>query len=149
VPVSTPNGNIYSNNFNTHYGKGKLTVNPAALTVKANDATKVYGAADPTLSYTLTTPLKYQDAPSVVTGVVLTTTTGADATAGQHAIVPSGGTAANYALNYTNGTLNVTKAPLTVQVNNVTSRYMVIQILRSRSHIHHYPCFTQITRLTS
>ena len=91
---------------------GTLSVAKAApLIVTADDKSKVYGAADPTLTYTPSGTLYYGDSYSVITGVTLATTTGADATAGTHAITVSGGTAANYSITTVNGTLSVAQAP--------------------------------------
>ena len=53
----------------------------------------------------MTGRLYYGDPASVVSGVTLSTTTGAAATAGTHTITASGGTAANYAITDVNGTL--------------------------------------------
>ena len=102
---------------------GTLTVSQAALTVTADDQTKVYGAADPTLTYTPSGTLYYGDAYSVITGVSLSTTTGAAATAGTHTITASGGTAANYAITDVNGTLTVSQAALTVTADDQTKVY--------------------------
>ncbi len=101
---------------------GTLTVYPARLTVTADNKSKVYGAADPTLTYTVTGLLN-GDAPSVISGVTLSTTTGAAATAGTHPIVTTGGAAANYAISDVNGTLTVTKAPLTAAADNKSKSY--------------------------
>jgi hypothetical protein len=91
------------------------TVSQAALTVTADNKSKVYGAADPILTYTPSGTLYYGDAYSVISGVTLSTTTGAAATTGTHPITATGGTAANYAITDVNGTLTITPAPLTVQ----------------------------------
>ena len=49
----------------------------AALTVTADDQSKVYGAANPALTYTVTGTTYYGDvAQTVVSGVSLSTTTG-------------------------------------------------------------------------
>ena len=98
------------------------TVTPAPLTITADDKSKVYGAADPALTYTVT-GLVNGDASSVISGVTLSTTTGAAATAGTHAITATGGTAANYAITDVNGTLTVSKAPLTVTADNKSKVY--------------------------
>ena len=102
---------------------GTLSVSQAALTVTANNQSKVYGAADPTLTYTPSGTLYYGDTYSVITGVSLSTTTGAAATAGTHTITASGGTAANYAITDVNGTLSVSQASLTVTANNQSKVY--------------------------
>ena len=46
----------------------------------------------------------------MISGVTLSTATGAAATAGTHTITASGGTAANYAITDVNGTLTVAQA---------------------------------------
>src|SRR4029077_18387305 len=74
-------------NYNVVFANGTLTVSKAAaLTVTADDQSKVYGAADPTLTYTPSGTLYYTDSYSVITGVALSTTTGAAAPAGHHTI---------------------------------------------------------------
>ena len=88
---------------------GTLSVSRAPLIVTADDQTKVYGAADPILTYTVT-GFVYGDAPSVVGRITLSTATGAAATAGTHPIIASGGAAANYAITDVNGTLAVSPA---------------------------------------
>ncbi len=102
---------------------GTLTVSKASLTVTADDQSKVYGAADPTLTFTPSGNLYYTDTYAVITGVSLSTATGAAATAGTHAITASGGTAANYAITDVNGTLTVSQASLTVTANNQSKVY--------------------------
>ena len=100
-----------------------LTITPATLTVTADAQTKVYGQADPVLSYTPSGTLYYDDTYAVITGMALSTVTGAAATAGTHTITASGGTAANYAITDVNGTLTVSQAPLTVTADNQTKVY--------------------------
>src|SRR5205085_1420316 len=85
---------------------------------------KVYGAADPALTYTPSGTLYYTDTYAVISGVGLSTTTGAAATAGTHTITASGGTAANYAITDANGTLTVSKAAaLTVTADDKSKVY--------------------------
>src|SRR5436305_9576196 len=102
---------------------GTLTVTNALLTVTADDQSKVYGASDPALTYTPSGTLFYSDTYAVITGVTLTTTTGAAATFGTHPIVASGGAAANYDISYVGGTLTVSKASLTVTADDQSKVY--------------------------
>src|SRR5205807_2167405 len=95
----------------------------ASLTVSANDKSKVYGDTAPTLTYTASGTLFYGDTYAVISGVTLSTATGAAATAGTHAIVATGGTAANYTITNVNGTLTVSKASLTVTADNKSKVY--------------------------
>src|SRR5260221_5507057 len=86
-----------ADNYNVVTANGTLTVSKAAaLTVTANDQSKVYGAADPSLTSTPSGTLYYTDTYAVISGVSLSTVTGAAATAGTHAITASRGTADHY-----------------------------------------------------
>ncbi|HET7456053.1 MAG TPA: MBG domain-containing protein [Gemmatimonadaceae bacterium] len=107
-------------NYDIGYTNGQLTVTPAGLTITAANATRLYGDANPTLSGTIA-GIKNGD------GITATYSTSANnaSPVGNYAIVPAAVDAspaklANYAVTLTNGTLSVTKAPLTVTVNNKT-----------------------------
>jgi gliding motility-associated-like protein len=105
-------------NYSITTVNGTLTVSKASLTVTANDKAKVYGETDPVLDYSTTGTLYYTDTYSLITGVSLSTTTGAAASYGTHTITVSGGSASNYDLTRVNGTLTVSKASLTVTAND-------------------------------
>ena len=113
----------------TGYGKaafstGVLTVNAASLTITADNQSKVYGDADPTLTATYT-GLQNGETPAVVTGLSLFAPTGAAATVSgsPHAIVPSGASAVNYTISYVDGLLTVTPRPLTIAADPQTKVY--------------------------
>ena len=110
-------------NYNIVDANGTLTVAKAALLATADNQAKIYGAAEPTLTYSVSGPLFYSDTASVVSGVSLSTTTGAAATAGTHTITATGGTAANYTISDANGTLTVGKATLTATADNQAKIY--------------------------
>jgi hypothetical protein len=104
-----------------------LTVNPAALTISATDASKTYGQ---TLTLTgtgfISNGLQFGES----VGSVSLVTTGADASAnaGSYAITASGATGGtfnptNYAINYVNGTLTINPQTLTITANDVTQTY--------------------------
>ena len=119
----TASGGIAAN-YNITDAPGTLTVSQAApLTVTADNKSKVYGATDPNLTYTVSGTFYYTDGPSVVSGVSLSTATGAAATAGTHTITASGGMAANYGITDADGTLTVSQAPLTVTADNQSKVY--------------------------
>jgi hypothetical protein len=61
IPGSFFTPGFFSRNFEKHYYTGKLTINPAALTVKANDKTIFAGDALPTSFTSTFTGFKYQD----------------------------------------------------------------------------------------
>jgi hypothetical protein len=89
-----------------------LTVNPAVLTVTANNASRGYGAANPAFTDTIAGFVN-GDTKSVVTGAAsLTTTATASSPLGTYPIVAALGklSAANYTFKFVNGTLTVTQA---------------------------------------
>jgi hypothetical protein len=115
------------NNYTVTYVNGTLTINPATLTITADNRTKTYG--QPVIfagtEYT-TSELANSD---TITGVTLTSP-GAPATAtavgSPYAIVPSGAAGmglSNYAITYASGALTVSPAALTVTANNRTKTY--------------------------
>ena len=101
---------------------GTLKVTSAALTVSANPQTKVYGAALPTLTYTVSGFVN-GDTPSILAGSPsLTTTATASSGVGSYTISVAPGTlaAANYdfpAADLVGNTLTVTPAALTITAN--------------------------------
>ena len=101
---------------------GTLNVIKAALTITADNQAKVYGAADPTLTATYG-GFAYTDNASVVTGLSLSTDTGAAATFGTHDIMAEGGTALNYVITDINGILDVSKADMTITADNQKKVY--------------------------
>ena len=109
-------------NYDITTNNGTLTVGKAALTVVADDKSKIYGDADPALSASYL-GLKYSDTSSVVSGLALSAPTGAAASAGTHVIAASGGSAANYTITTNNGTLTVGKAALTVVADDKSKIY--------------------------
>jgi hypothetical protein len=101
------------------YQTGTLTVVPAALTVVADNQSKVYGAALPGLT-AHATGLVNGDTASLITGLTTTATA-----ASAYTIDASGASAgANYTIvSATNGTLSVTPALLTVVADNQSKVY--------------------------
>jgi hypothetical protein len=118
VPPVVANGKVYVPSFgpvgNTD-GSGNLVVygllQPLpTLTVTANNATRVYGAANPTFSGTVT-GAQTGDAFTESFATTATTTSAV----GSYPIVPSvtGSNLGNYTVNIVNGTLTVTAAATT------------------------------------
>ncbi|EFM10619.1 S-layer domain protein [Paenibacillus curdlanolyticus YK9] len=117
--VITPSLNTVLSNYNVNFGYGALTVTPAPLSVTASNATRQYGEANPALAGTLT---------GLVNGDAITasytTAAVANSTVGDYAITPQladpSGKLSNYAVTTTPAILTVTKAPLTVQADNLS-----------------------------
>ena len=110
-----PNYSATSGIFNQGVGK-------AYLTVTADPKSKVYGAALPTLTATLSGFVN-GDNPSVVRGApTLTTaaTAASDVSGNSYPILASAGSlsTANYSFIFVSGTLSITPASLTITANN-------------------------------
>ena len=102
-------------NYEITYQPGKLTVTSAdAITVTVKNASRVYGDANPAFEYTLSGGTEEQ------LGGQLEITTEAVATSkvGEYAIKAAKGTATYANLVFVDGTLTVTKAPLTITAKN-------------------------------
>ncbi len=103
-----------------------LTVNPATLTITAEPETKVYGADDPAMAYTVSGFQFHDTAGSVLTGSLARTESGtlSGEQAGGYAI-SQGALAAssNYIISFTGNTLTITPAPLTVTAHAQTKVY--------------------------
>lgn len=120
-PVNCDISGLSATNYTFTVFPGTLIVNPAPLTVTADNKTRVYGDTNPLFTGTVA-GLKLTDV------LVPTYSTPATAAApvGSYPIIPfiaATPTSANYAITYVNGTLTVTPAPLTVTVNNATRAY--------------------------
>src|SRR5208337_646706 len=112
-------------NYTIGYVNGTLTVNPATLTITANNDSKTYGTLK-TFSSTAFTETGLVNG-DTITGVTETSTGAAtSATVGTYNIVPSaatGNSLSNYTIGYVNGTLTVNAALLTITPK--TGQFMV------------------------
>src|SRR6202041_1253269 len=117
VPVAT-GANL--SDYNVVYVNGTLTVGQATLTVTAANASRTYGTANPAFA---------ASAAGAVGTDTFTFTESTTATisspVGTYSIVPvaTGANLADYNVVYTNGTLTIGQATLTVTAANATRTY--------------------------
>ena len=104
---------------------GTLTVDPATLTITADDARRRYGAANPSFAGRIDGFLPGDDTSLLDGTLTFATNASAASPVGAYAITPSGLTdpGGNYAIAYVPGTLTVDPAPLTVTAIDTTRRY--------------------------
>ena len=131
------------NNYAIVYVNGQLTVNPATLTITANNDSKTYGTTK-TFATAFTYTIQVNGQPIPVTGTetnllisdtitgVTETSTGASASelVGTYSIVPSAATGTglgNYAISYDPGQLTVNPATLTITANNDSKTYGTVK----------------------
>ena len=111
-----------ASNYAISYVNGTLTVGQAALTITANDASRTYGATNPSFSASYT-GLTAGDTSSVISGLTLGTVATTGSSVGTYAISGMGAAASNYAISYVNGTLTVGQAALTITANDASRTY--------------------------
>ena len=102
-----------------------FAVSPAPLTITANNATNVYGAALPALSLSYSGFVNGDAASSLATLPTLGTpaTASSSVLLSGYPIIASGASDPDYTISYVPGTLTVTPAPLTITANNVGKLY--------------------------
>ncbi|MEI6600657.1 MAG: YDG domain-containing protein, partial [Comamonadaceae bacterium] len=128
VAITAAANNLAAANYDFAYTNGALTINKAHLTVTADNQSRLYGAANPTFSETISGFVNSENASSAgVTGTA-TGSTAATATTGVGTATitasNAGLSAANYDFpNLVNGTLTIAQAPLTVTASNASKTY--------------------------
>jgi MBG domain (YGX type) len=121
----TPGGGS-SSNYTFTYVNGTLTVSQAILTITANPASSVYGAAlvpDASLTVTYSGFVNGDGPSSLTTLPTVTNTAVAGSPAGTYTLTPSGAADPNYTFKYVTGIYTIQKAPLTITASNATMTY--------------------------
>jgi len=101
-------------NYTIGYVNGTLTVNPATLTITANNAGMLQGTAVPPLSVSYNGFVNGDSPASLATQPTVTTAATPLSPAGTYPIVAGGASSPNYAINHASGVLVVTPAPVRV-----------------------------------
>jgi hypothetical protein len=117
----TPTG-LYSNQFgyDISYAAASVNITAAPLAITANAHSKVYGSADPTLTYAITGGSLFNS--DVLTGS-LSRAAGETVVGGPYAIGQGTLGNGNYAITYTPDNLTITPAPLTFHATPSTMVY--------------------------
>ena len=124
-PITVTTGSLSASDYGFNFVNGSLTVTPAPLTIIANNAMKVYGAALPMLSASYSGLVNGDSAASLATPPSLATTAAASSHVlpGGYAIIASGASDPDYTISYQTGTLLVTPAPLVITANSANKMY--------------------------
>lgn len=110
-------------NYAIAFVSGSLTVNPAALTIRAQDKSMTYGGAVPALTASYDGFVNGDDAADLVTPVSLSTAADESSPAGAYDIVVAAATSPNYDIAFVTGTLNVNRAALTITAQDQSKVY--------------------------
>ena len=117
---------LLSNNYVLQFHDGVFSITPAELTVTANDQSKVYGDADPKLTFEVSGLKRGDTATSVLNAGTLERESGENV--GQYGIHQgtldlNGQAGQNYVLHYVDGDFYITPATLTVDADGKTKVY--------------------------
>ena len=110
-------------NYETQMLDGILDIMPAQLTIRANDASRLYYDEEPSFSYTCYGFVNGDGENALSAKPTLTTNATKTSNAGEYDIMPSGADSHNYAISYTKGTLRVLPRTLTASVGDYERIY--------------------------
>ncbi len=111
-------------NYTFKYEYGTLTINKAPLLITVNNASREYGDENPTFMYVMEGLKNGEVEPTWSnSGPQLTTDAKQNSSVGIYEIIIVNAESPNYEVTTTPGTLTITKAPLTVKVNDASKLY--------------------------
>jgi hypothetical protein len=96
--------------YNASTATATLTINKANLTIIADDQSKVYNTANPTLTISYSGFVYNEHSTALTSQPSVFTTVSTSSNVGTYPITVTGGSAANYNITLQNGTLTVTQA---------------------------------------
>lgn len=115
--------NGVSANYNIEIADGTLSITPAQLTIKANDATRQYYSDNPAFSYKYNGFVNEDDESVLISTPTLSTSATRDSNVGTYEIRIGEASCSNYSISYINGTLTITPCMLTASVGNYERTY--------------------------
>jgi hypothetical protein len=111
---------LSSPNYTINYVPGTFSITPAALTVTANNTSRLYGQANPQFTALYNGFVNGDTAASLGGTLTFTIAATQSSPVGTYSISCAGLSSTNYAITFSPGQLNITPAPLTVTVNNAS-----------------------------
>ena len=128
----TPSGVIFTKgsaaNYSITYVDGTLSITPRAISVTANNASRVFGDVNPSSGTVSVTNGSLAGTDAISSTANVTSPAVVTSKVGNYSLTPSGvtfttGNAANYTITYVNGALTITPRPITVTANNASRVY--------------------------
>src|SRR5207253_5021214 len=109
--------------YGSQTASATINVTPATLTVTADDASRFYGADNPTFTFQYSGFVNSEGSAIVTTAPTSSSTANSSSNVGTYAITCSSGVAPNYTIKYVDGKLTVNPALLTITANDTTKTY--------------------------
>ena len=113
----------------------KQVVKPAPLSITADNKSKVFGQANPTLTVSYSGLVNGDTASSLTTPPKVTTTATTTSAVGNYPITASGAVDANYTISYVAGTLTINKDASTTTATVSTTNGAVGQTVTVTAHV--------------
>ena len=110
-------------NYDIEIADGTLSITPASLTIKANDATRLYYSDDPAFSYKCNGFVNGDDESVLISTPTLSTSATRESKVGTYEIKVGETSCSNYSISYVNGTLTITPCTLVASVGNYERKY--------------------------
>lgn len=114
---------VIDRNYSFIYQEGTLTVNKASLTVTAEDKTRLYGDANPALTYRFSGFRNLDSERDLMAIPTLHTNAKSTSPVGEYPIIVEGAVLRNYEPVYVEGTLTIEKAEITAVLSNSEREY--------------------------
>lgn len=117
--ISNAADNVLASDYDYQFAfvPGTLTVNPAALTIRADDQTRFVGVPNPSFTASFE-GLVNGDTEAAVPGLMFNTTASLDSPGGSYPIIPFGAANPNYAITFIDGLLTVGDSTITIRAND-------------------------------
>lgn len=110
-------------NYEATIESGTLSVTPAPLTIKADDATRLYCEEAPAYTFSCKGFVNNETSDVLTKQPVMETDATPASNVGVYTITPHGAEAENYAIDYETGKLTISQRPLIVKAASVTRSY--------------------------
>ena len=110
-------------NYDLTITSGVLTVKPASLVMKAENATRKYYEDDPVFNYTCSGFVNNEDVSVITTQPSFSIKSEKTSDVGTYSIMPYGAISANYAISYEPGILTITPRDLNITAEDKTREY--------------------------
>ena len=123
INVTNAAGDAGLTNYLISYEPGTLTVGQSVLGISANSTNRVYGATNPVFTVSYSDFVNGEGPGNLGGTLAVECAADTNSPVGEYAIVATGLSSTNYLISYTNGTLTVNPATLTVTAEDKTRMY--------------------------
>ncbi|AQS93049.1 hypothetical protein BXQ17_02705 [Polaribacter sp. BM10] len=108
------------NSYNAGFKDITLAISKANLNVTADNYSRNYGDANPTFTYQYSGFINGENATMLDEEPKISSVASQSSNIGSYSIILTEGSDNNYSLNFINGTLNITKRPISILADNIT-----------------------------